>query len=167
MAEYSTIDQKGNCIFCSIGSGEIPPIWNATIYEDDKYKAWLAPYPNTEWFAVVIPKEHFGSDVLAMPDDALQEFVLAAKKVAHILESYYDDVWRVGLMMEWTWVDHAHIKLFPMHDTAHMKQWVWKQYLWGGDTYFKKYEWWMSSNDWSKADEQALWALAQRIRGSY
>ena len=62
------------------------------------------------WFQ----KEHYGSDVLKMPDDVLQGFILS-KKVAGILENYFEDVGRVGLIMEGTGIDHAHIKLVPMH----------------------------------------------------
>jgi hypothetical protein len=48
----------------------------------------------------VIPKQHYGSDVLALPNEVLQEFILEAKTVAQLLLDYYDDVGRVGLIME-------------------------------------------------------------------
>jgi len=52
-----------------------------------------------------------------MPAQDLQEFILVAKNVAKKLEDYFPDVGRVGLMMEGTGIDHAHIKLYPMHGT--------------------------------------------------
>jgi diadenosine tetraphosphate (Ap4A) HIT family hydrolase len=84
--------------------------------------ARLSPFPNTPGFTAVIPKKHYGSDVLAMPDADLQEFILVAKKIANKLVDYFEDVGRVGLIMEGTGIDHAHIKLMPMHGTGHMKQ---------------------------------------------
>jgi histidine triad (HIT) family protein len=87
-----------------------------------KHVAFLSIDPNTPGFSLVVPKEHHGSDILKMPDADLQAFILAAKKVAAILESFYEDVGRVGLIMEGTGIDHSHIKLVPMHGTDHMKQ---------------------------------------------
>jgi histidine triad (HIT) family protein len=70
------------------------------IYEDEKFMARLSPFPNTVGFTVVIPKKHYGSDVLAMPDEDLKEFVFVSKKIAQKLVDYFDDVGRVGLIME-------------------------------------------------------------------
>src|SRR3989338_5175380 len=95
--------------------------------EDKEFMAWLAIDPNTAGFTCVIPKQHFGSDVLKMPDEELQKFIVVAKKVAGILENYFEDVGRVGLIMEGTGIDHAHIKLVPMHGTENLKKGEWKQ----------------------------------------
>jgi len=57
------------------------------------------------------------SDVLSLPDDILQEFILTAKHVSTTLLHHFDDVGRIGLIMEGTGIDHAHIKLIPMHGT--------------------------------------------------
>jgi histidine triad (HIT) family protein len=61
--------------------------------------AWLAIDPNTKGFTCVIPKQHFGSDVLKIPDEVLLRFILASKKIAKILEGYFNDVGHVGLIM--------------------------------------------------------------------
>jgi len=128
--------------------------------------ARLSPFPNTPGFSVVIPKKHYGSDVLAMPDEDLQEFVLVAKKIANKLVNYFDDVGRVGLIMEGTGIDHAHIKLMPMHGTEHMKQGIWKQHPSGKDDFFEKYEGYIMSNDGPKADRDQLKITAEEIRGT-
>lgn len=136
---------------------------NGTIYETEDYMAWLSPFPNTKGFSVVIPKQHYGSDVLAMPDDKLAEFVLHAKKVAQKLVDYFPDVGRVGLIMEGTGIDHAHIKLYPMHGTEHMKRGERKQIPSDYHEYFETYPGYMSSNDGPQADFVELERIAKGI----
>ena len=74
------------------------------------------------------------------------------------------DVGRVGVIMEGTGIDHAHIKLVPMHGTGHMKRGEWKQYLSGQEQWFEKYEGWISSGGGPKADPATLAALARDLR---
>ena len=153
-----------NCIFCEIAKGAIKPLGNATIFEDENYMAWLSPFPNTKGFSIIIPKKHYYSDVLKMPDNDLKNFVIAAKKVSKMLEDYFDDVGRVGLIMEGTGINHAHIKLFPMHGTEHMKKGEWKQYHSENNSYYETYEGFLSSNDGPKADFDELEKLAKKIK---
>lgn len=162
MADYVSKTEQGNCIFCEIVKGTIqtPGIF----WEDEEFMAFLSAWPSVEGFTVVVPKQHYGSDVLAMPDDMLQRFILAAKKVSNMLLAHFEDVGRVGLVMEGTGVDHAHIKLIPMHQTAHMKQGIWKQYLSGRSDYFEKYEGYLISTDGPKGDPEVLKALAEKLR---
>lgn len=166
MVKYKTTTKEGKCIFCEIASGKISPLGSGKIYEDKKYIAWLSPFPNTEGFTVVIPKKHYGSDVLAMPDKDLSQLLLISKKISKKLIAVFKDVGRVGLVMEGTGIDHAHIKLIPMHGTAHMKKGIWKQYLSDNSDYFKKYEGYITSNDGPKADFKKLQKLAKKIISS-
>jgi len=96
----------------------------------------------------------------------LQVFILAAKKVASILENFYEDVRRVGLIMEGTGIDHAHIKLVPMHGTEQMKHGEWKQYLSDVEHWFDKYEGWISSAGGPMAERDKLFELSKKIKGS-
>jgi diadenosine tetraphosphate (Ap4A) HIT family hydrolase len=164
MAEYKSTNEEGKCIFCEIAEGNIKPMGEGIIYEDKDYLAWLSPFPNTEGFTVVIPKKHFDSDVLAMPNEKLCEFVVVSKKISKILIEYFKDVGRVGLIMEGTGINHAHIKLFPMHGTEHIKKGGWKQHHSKNNKYFEIYEGYLSSNDGPKANEQKLKALAKELR---
>jgi len=100
-----------------------------------------------------------------MPDDILQKLILAAKIVSNNLVKNFAEVGRVGLIMEGTGVDHAHIKLIPMHGTGHMKKGIWKQYLSGRSDYFEKYEGYTISTDGPKADPVKLKNLAIKLRG--
>lgn len=163
MAKYQPKTKEGKCIFCEIAQGKIQPLGEGKFYENKKYMAWLSPFPNTEGFSILIPKKHFPSDVLQMPDKDLSEFILEAKKVSQILIKHFKDVGRVGLVMEGTGVDHAHIKLFPMHGTEHMKRGIWKKYSGRQSEYFKKYPGYLLSADGPQADFNKLKALAKKL----
>ncbi len=164
MAEYSSKTEDGKCIFCEIVAGNIktPGIF----WEDEEFMAFLSIDPNTEGFSCVIPKKHFESDVLKMPDESLQKFIIAAKKVSGILENYFDDVGRVGMIVEGMGVNHAHIKLIPMHGTQAFKNGGWAQILSGKQFWFDKYEGWISSGSGPMMAEERLKNLADKIRTS-
>ena len=164
MAKYSTNSTEGKCIFCEIANQRIEPRGNGLIYEDDKFMAWLSPFPNTLGFSVVIPKSHQTSDVLELDDELLADFILCAKKVSRMLKRYFSDVGRVGLIMEGTGINHAHIKLFLMHGTEYMKTGEWRQYLSNNSTFFEKYEGYIQSNDGPQADFTELSRMAHQIK---
>ncbi|HQB50902.1 MAG TPA: HIT family protein [bacterium] len=156
---------QNSCIFCEIVAGRIKT--PGVFWEDEEFMAFLSIDPNTKGFSCVIPKEHYGSDVLKMPDEVLSRFVLAAKRVAAILENYFTDVGRVGLVMEGTGINHAHIKLVPMHQTEDLKNGQWRQYLSGQEFWFDRYDGWISSSAGPMASEDDLKELAENIRKSY
>jgi len=162
MTKYNSKTKEGQCLFCEIAKGNIqtPGIF----WEDSNFMAFLSIFPNTKGFSVVIPKKHFDSDVLAMQDKTLTEFVLAAKKVSNILLKTFKDVGRVGLIMEGTGIDHAHIKLVPMHGTEHMKEGIWKQYASGRSDYIEKYSGYLISSDGPQANTEELKQIAEELR---
>ncbi len=164
MAVYESKTSTGQCIFCQIASGALktPGIF----WEDEKFIAFLSIDPNTEGFSCVIPKLHYGSDVLKMPDENLKEFIITAKHVSLILENYFSDVGRVGLIMEGTGVDHAHIKLVPMHGTENLKEGKWNQVLSDKEFWFDEYEGWISSGGGPMADSEKLSLLAENLINS-
>ncbi len=165
MATYDATTNENKCIFCEIAAGrfQTPGIF----WEDDQFMAFLSIDPNTEGFSCVIPKEHHGSDVMKMSDEILQKFIITAKHVAGILEHYFPDVGRIGVMMEGTGIDHAHIKLFPMHGTEELKRGEWKQYFSGKEFWFDTYEGWICSGGGPIANMDKLKELAQNIKKSY
>lgn len=164
MTLYKPTTKDGSCPFCEIAKGNLQT--PGLFWESEEFIAFLSIDPNTEGFSCVVPREHYGSDVLKMPDDVLQRFILAAKTVAGILEKSFDDVGRVGLMMEGTGIDHAHIKLVPLHGTENLKRGEWQQFLSGKEFYFEKYEGWISSGGGPKADPEKLRALAEKIKAA-
>jgi diadenosine tetraphosphate (Ap4A) HIT family hydrolase len=148
------------CIFCQIVTGQAPC---HHIWEDDKHLAFLSIFPNTPGFSVVITKTHFPSYAFHLSDDVLYGLVSAAKKVALLLDERLDDVGRTSMIFEGFGVDHAHAKLFPMHGTAHVKEWRPLSARVG--KYFERYEGYISSHDYERAEDAVLAALAKRIRG--
>lgn len=66
--------------------------------------------------------------------------------------------------MEGTGIDHAHIKLYPMHGTGHMKTGEWRQHHSEVTTFFPVYPGYISSNDGPMGDEQQLATLAEALR---
>lgn len=161
MAQYEAKTQDNKCPFCEIVAGRLQT--PGLFWEDNEFIAFLAIDPNTEGFSCVIPKEHFGSDVLKMPDDVLQRFMIASKRVAQVLEGHFEDVGRIGLMIEGTGIDHAHIKLVPLHGTENLKRGEWRQFLSGKEFWFDKYEGWISSGSGPKADPEKLRKLAEEL----
>ena len=164
MAEYPARTPDNKCVFCEIVAGNVR---ETCFWENADFVAFLSIDPNTPGFSCVVPKAHFGSDILKMPNTELQQFILAAKEVAKILENYYEDVGRVGLIMEGTGIDHAHIKLVPMHGTAHMKEGVWRQYHATQEHWFDTYEGWLSSAGGPMGDRRVLLAESAQLRASY
>jgi diadenosine tetraphosphate (Ap4A) HIT family hydrolase len=150
---------KSDCLFCNIVSGESP---SHKIWEDDKHVAFLSIFPNTEGTTVVIPKEHHPSYAFDLPDNVLSELMLATKKVAKLLDSKLADVGRTAMVFEGYGVDHVHVKLFPMHGTADIKEW--KKIESNIDKYFRQYEGYISSHDYERADDIKLAELAKTIK---
>lgn len=159
---YDPKTKEEKCPFCEIVEGrlETPGVF----WQDEKFMAFLSIDPNTEGFSCVIPKEHHGSDVMKMEDGLLQEFILATKKCPKFLEKTFPDVGRVGVLMEGTGIDHAHIKLVPMHGTGYMNKGEWKQYLSGKKFWFDTYEGWICSGGGPMANPDQLRTLSERIK---
>ena len=154
------MEQKMDCIFCKIIRGEAPA---HKIWEDEKHLAFLSIFPNTEGFSVVITKEHNPSYAFDNSDDVLSGLVLAAKKIAKLIDEKLPDVGRTGMILEGFGVDHLHAKLFPMHGTKNDE---WKQHVSHVEKYFDRYEGYISSHDYQPADQALLQATAEKIRSA-
>lgn len=147
-----------DCIFCKIANGEAP---SHKVWEDDKHLAFLSIFPNTEGFTVVITKEHYPSYAFDLLEDVLMGLVIATKKVGKLLDEKLDDVGRTGMIFEGFGVDHVHAKLFPMHGT---KLQSWQPIKSNVEKYFEKYEGYISSHDYERADDNKLARIAEKIR---
>ncbi|MCA9360751.1 HIT family protein [Candidatus Nomurabacteria bacterium] len=163
MGQYNPRTEDDRCVFCEIVAKNDS---DAIFWQDEKHVAFLSIDPNTNGFSLVVPKIHHGSDILKMDDVALKDFIVAAKKVSLVLENFYEDVGRVGLIMEGTGIDHAHIKLVPMHGTEHMKKGEWKQCLSDVEHWFDEYEGWISSAGGPMADREKLVGLTKELLDS-
>jgi diadenosine tetraphosphate (Ap4A) HIT family hydrolase len=146
-----------DCLFCKIISWEIPSV---KIWEDDDFIAILDVFPNTKWMTLLIPKNHYNSDLFEISDQQFYtKYLLAVQKVAKILKKWLN-VNRVAMVMEWMWVDHLHIKLYPLH-------WVWperKAHRAKQEIYFDQYEWYVSTQLGTKANPEDLQKIADEIK---
>jgi diadenosine tetraphosphate (Ap4A) HIT family hydrolase len=148
--------KKPNCIFCKIAKGEIP---SYKIYEDEEFFAILDIFPNTKGMTLVIPKEHYDSYAFEMPDDVYSRFLLTAKKIGNILDKKLS-VMRTALVAEGMGVNHAHLKLYPLHglgpDFVSM--------IPEGEHYYENYQGYLTTLLGPKADDKELKELQQILR---
>ena len=66
-----------NCIFCKIGSGDIP---SYKVYEDEDFKVFLDLSPTSYGHALIIPKEHY-KNLFELDDTIASKALVLAKKV--------------------------------------------------------------------------------------
>jgi histidine triad (HIT) family protein len=139
---------KENCIFCKIAKGEIP---SYKIWENDRFFAILDIFPNTRGMTLVIPKEHYDSYAFEMPDDVYSAFMVSAKEVGKLLDEKLK-VQRTALVMEGMGVNHAHIKLYPLHGLGD----DFSPMVPEGNIFFGKYEGYLSTRLGPKADDRVM-----------
>lgn len=132
------------------------------IWEDATHVAFLSIYPNTPGFSVVVPKQHYSSYAFAQSDEVISALIIAAKKVALLIDKAWPDVGRTGLMLEGYGVDHLHAKLFPMHGTGQSSGF--KPISSNMDKFFNQYEGYISSHDFKGKTDMDLAEIAQKIR---
>lgn len=146
-----------NCIFCKIVNGEIPSV---KIWEDENHLAILDINPNVEGMSLVLTKEHFDSDATDMPDKNYGDLMIAAKKVAKLLEKKLS-VKRVAIVMEGLGVNHVHIKLYPIYGLDKKFKETWAK----DKIYFDKYEGYISTQLGPKKSAEELNNVAEKILG--
>ena len=145
-----------DCIFCKIIKEEIP---SAKVWEDDEFLAILDLCPNTKGMTLVMPKKHYDSYAFGMPDDVYQRFLLAGKKVAKLLDKKLNTQ-RTAMVMEGMGVNHAHLKLYPLHglgkkfESMEVKK----------NIFFEKYPGYTTTQLGPQANLEELKKLAEKIR---
>ncbi len=105
------MDKIKDCVFCKIVKGEIPCI---KIWENKEFLAFLDIKPNTKGMTLVVPKKHYDSDIFKMQEKKYLKFLSVAKKIAKLLEKGLN-VKRIAMVVEGMEINHAHIKLYPLH----------------------------------------------------
>jgi diadenosine tetraphosphate (Ap4A) HIT family hydrolase len=145
-----------DCIFCKLASGEID---SAKIWEDKEFFAMLDNNPNTPGMTLVVTKKHFPSYAFDMPEDVYSRFTKAARKVAKLLDKKLP-VQRTVMVMEGMGINHAHIKLYPLHGLSEKFT-----EMWGKDrTFFEKYPGYISTQLGPQAKLEDLKRLANKIK---
>ena len=148
-----------DCIFCKIAKGEAPC---HKIYEDKDCLAFLDILPNTKGMTLVITKKHYPSYAFDMPEEAYNKLLLATKKVVKILDGALK-VKRIAMVMEGLGVDHAHIKLYPLHGLKEK----FAEIIAEERKFFKKYPGYVTTLLGPRADDKELEKLAKKIRESF
>lgn len=146
------------CVFCEIAAGKLP---YHLVAQDENFMAILGIFPNTKGMTVVFPKKHYGSYVFHLEDDVIKDLMLFAKKVAKKIDKKLPTVMRTGMVVEGFGVDHAHVKLFPLHGK---KTKDWKPIESSKDDYYEEYPGYISSHDSKRADDKELAKLAALLR---
>lgn len=144
-------------IFDQIVSGEMKS-WK--VWEDDKFLAFLTPFPNTPGFTVVIPKQNPGDYVFSLEDALYIEFMEAVKTVANILEKAFDTS-RVALIFEGTGVAHVHAKLVPLHGQLADETGVWSPH----QEFNEEYQGWLTTAEGPKMSDERLDEIQAKIQG--
>jgi diadenosine tetraphosphate (Ap4A) HIT family hydrolase len=145
-----------DCIFCKIAREEIPAV---KVWEDKEHIAVLDINPNTEGMTLVITKEHYDSDATDMPDGDYKELMIAAKKVAKLLEQKLK-VKRVAIVMEGLGVNHVHIKLYPIYGLKEKFEETWAN----EKIYFDKYIGFISTQLGPQKSIEELNKIAKMIK---
>ncbi len=145
-----------DCVFCKIVKGEIPA---EKVWADEEFLAILDINPNTSGMTVLLPKKHYDSYTTDMPDDIYQRFWLVAKRVGQLLDRKLGTK-RTAMVLEGLGVNHAHIKLYPLHGLE--KEF---QETWGPErAFYDKYPGFVDTRLGPKASLDTLKKLAEKIR---
>ena len=108
--------------------------------------------------SLVLTKKHYDSYAFDMPKKIYQTFMNVTKKVAKILEKGLN-LHRVAMVMEGMGINHAHIKLYPLHGLNEKFKEMWAK----DEVFFKKYDGYISTQLGPKANIQKLNELAKKL----
>jgi histidine triad (HIT) family protein len=147
-----------DCVFCKIVSGEFD---SARIWGDKNFLAILGNHPNTKGMTLVLTKKHCDSYAFDIPDGDYKELMVSVKKVSSILEKGLG-VKRVAMIMEGMGVNHAHIKLYPLHGlNEKFKE------MWGDkEVFFDRYEGYVTTLEGLKVGIDELKKLAREMKNA-
>ena len=145
-----------DCLFCRIISGD-EKSWK--VYEDDHHVAFLTPFPNTPGFTVLVTKEHLDSNVLGFTEERFLEMMKSARKLAHQLDKRLGTK-RTGLVIEGMVINHAHVKLIPMHG---IPEGEWNPMLSNNPAYNEIYEGYLTTHDGPRMSDEELDRIQSKI----
>ncbi len=145
-----------DCLFCRIISGD-EKSWK--VYEDDHHVAFLTPFPNTSGFTVLVTKEHLDSNVLKFTEERFIEMMKTARKLAHHLDERLGTK-RTGLIIEGMGINHAHVKLIPMHG---IPEGEWSPMLSNNPVYKDIYQGYLTTHDGPKMSDEELDRIQTKI----
>ena len=110
---YTKLVTENENIFTKIIRGEIP---SHKIYEDDTTFAFLDIHPKQPGHVLVIPKQEV-EYVWDLTNEDYQKLMETVRKVGLRIQEVLEPV-RVGVQIEGTGVQHAHVHVFPFETVA-------------------------------------------------
>ena len=137
------------CFFCRLIEGK-EKRW--IVYEDDHHVAFLTPFPNTPGFTVLATREHLSSYVPSLTEARFLELMSAARKLAVTLDRKLGTN-RTGIVIEGMGIDHAHVKLIPMHGIPDGE---WKPILSHRDEFNEQYQGYLTTHDGPRMNDSEL-----------
>ena len=151
-------DYEG-CLFCRIVAGTEPSF---TVWEDDRHVAFLTPFPNSRGFTVLATRAHRPSYVLSLDEPEYVALFLAARTLGACIDRALGTR-RTGLVAEGMGIDHAHVKLIPMHG---IPDGPWQPILSAEPQSYETYPGYLSTHDGPLVDDEQLREVAALIRKS-
>jgi len=145
-----------DCIFCKIVKNEIA---SHKISENKDFLAILDINPNTLGVTLVLTKKHYPSYVFKMDNKKYSEFLLFTKKVAKLLDKKLK-VKRTAMIMEGMGINHAHIKLYPLHGLKKEFKETW----YPRKIFFKKYRGYISTQIGPRMNDKKLRKIADKLK---
>lgn len=128
------------------------------VWEDERYIAFLTPFPNTPGMTVVIPKTNPGDYVFSIDEEVYDGLMKATKTVAKLLEKALD-VKRVALVFEGTGVAYVHAKLYPLYGKLASETDVWSDHT----EFVEEYRGYITTLEGPKMDSARLTELQRKI----
>lgn len=146
-----------DCIFCRIVAGTLPA---RVLWENEHAIAFLTPFPNVHGFTVIATKAHLPSYITELADDDYARLWKAARTVAGLLDKALGTR-RTGMIAEGMGIDHAHVKLVPMHG---IPEGPWKPVNSTERTFYETYRGYIASHDGPRAAEEDLDRVLRAVR---
>lgn len=103
---------ESGCVFCKIIAGKIPC---HKIFESEHILAFLDISPLSRGHALIVPKQH-AVKLPDVSDDALQEMMPAAKKIARAIGVLDFNLLQNNGRMAHQEVEHVHLHVIPKRD---------------------------------------------------
>lgn len=142
-------------IFDEIVAGKIKS-WN--IWEDDKFLAFLTPFPNTPWVTVVIPKTNIWDNIFSLEETEYLNLLSASKRVAKLLKKALN-VSRVAMVVEGTGVAYVHVKLYPLYWEKASQTNVWSEET----EFIEEYRGYITTIEWPRMSDNTLTEIQEKI----
>ena len=121
--------------------------------------AFLDIMPNVKWQTLLIPKKHYDSDLFLIDDEKFYGRLMSAtKEVIDMLKKSLK-VERVGMIMEGMWVNHLHLKLYPMYGLGEEREQIEVR----SHAFFDRYPGYLTTEMGDQADMEELWAIQVQI----